>query len=31
MMKAADLNINLPLNFNQLVDLVKQLCLFLTN
>ncbi len=25
MMKAADLNINLPLNFNQLVDLVKQL------
>jgi hypothetical protein len=24
-MKAADLNINLPLNFNQVVDLVKQL------
>jgi hypothetical protein len=24
-MKAANLNINLPLNFNQVVDLVKQL------
>ena len=24
-MKAADLNINLPLNFNQIVDLVRQL------
>jgi hypothetical protein len=24
-MKAADFNINLPLNFNQVVDLVKQL------
>lgn len=24
-MKAADLNINLPLNFNQVVDLVRQL------